>query len=641
MTAITIADLNNAKTDVDHIADIATSVELTATDRLGHVKDTISGAVYKITAFTDRGAWAAVTAYAVKDLVSNGGTWYVCVVAHTSSAAFATDTASKWRVYQGITVPELAASPGASLVGYMPAGTGAVATDMQSKNRESVSVFDFLTATQKAAVVAGTFDASIDARIVVALAAAKVLKKHARLNAGSWLTATPIALLAEDSLIGDGRENTSIIYSGTGSAIVGTGWTGKVNGLSVLVTNAAANGIEAGTSSRKPIIEEVYLDATAVGATTTGAGIYLNAQAGFSGGITIRDVYALQFKYGVKMVGTNLSTGTWTTVEMYNVWLLGRSAGIVAGSCGIYMDALTNGIGTLMMGGTIESFAVGIKTEDGSYGGVFETDMEANTVSYEVGNTFNGRIVGAFGIPALTRSANTPTQVWYQTQALTGLGPIGESYYSDSKVITDTVTGGQQLASKIYLNESLIEGNPVAAHGLKFQIGIGQSPTNGIDAHPSNHFIQLADRKMSWGPESPENRAGAQIVAWKVGDICYNSSTNALFTGWRCDVAGTPGTWHKFGVRYGVNTGGNADLALSVNGYYQTTVFATTLTADRTVTLSTTGAEIGDKFRITRPAAGAFNLNVGTGPLKVLPASSWCDVEYNGSAWVLTAYGAL
>lgn len=143
MTAITIADLNNAKTDVDHIAEIATSVELTATDRLGHVKDTISGAVYKITAFTDRGAWAAVTAYAVKDLVSNGGTWYVCVVPHTSSAAFATDTASKWRVYQGITVPELAASSGASLVGYIPAGTGAVATDVQSKLREFVSIVDF------------------------------------------------------------------------------------------------------------------------------------------------------------------------------------------------------------------------------------------------------------------------------------------------------------------------------------------------------------------------------------------------------------------------------------------------------------------------------------------------------------------
>jgi hypothetical protein len=43
MPAIQIADLNNAKTDVDHIADIANSEELTATDRLGRTKPTLEG----------------------------------------------------------------------------------------------------------------------------------------------------------------------------------------------------------------------------------------------------------------------------------------------------------------------------------------------------------------------------------------------------------------------------------------------------------------------------------------------------------------------------------------------------------------------------------------------------------------------
>lgn len=40
---ITITDLNNAKVDVDHIAAIANSLSPTATDRLGNVKQTISG----------------------------------------------------------------------------------------------------------------------------------------------------------------------------------------------------------------------------------------------------------------------------------------------------------------------------------------------------------------------------------------------------------------------------------------------------------------------------------------------------------------------------------------------------------------------------------------------------------------------
>lgn len=43
MPAITVTDLNNAKTDVDHIAAVATSTAATATDRLGGVKKTMAG----------------------------------------------------------------------------------------------------------------------------------------------------------------------------------------------------------------------------------------------------------------------------------------------------------------------------------------------------------------------------------------------------------------------------------------------------------------------------------------------------------------------------------------------------------------------------------------------------------------------
>ena len=69
----------------------------------------------------------------------------------------------------------------------------------------------------------------------------------------------------------------------------------------------------------------------------------------------------------------------------------------------------------------------------------------------------------------------------------------------------------------------------------------------------------------------------------------------------------------------------------------------TPLTADRAATLSTTNARNGDSRRVLRTAAatGAFNLNVGTGPLKALAAGQWCDVMYDGSAWILTGFGSL
>lgn len=88
---------------------------------------------------------------------------------------------------------------------------------------------------------------------------------------------------------------------------------------------------------------------------------------------------------------------------------------------------------------------------------------------------------------------------------------------------------------------------------------------------------------------------------------------------------------------------GDAAATLTAGTSEQTNQWNTPITADRAVTLSTTGAVNGNKFRIVRTAAatGAFNLNVGTGPLKALTAGQWCDVEYNGSAWMLTAFGSL
>lgn len=64
-----------------------------------------------------------------------------------------------------------------------------------------------------------------------------------------------------------------------------------------------------------------------------------------------------------------------------------------------------------------------------------------------------------------------------------------------------------------------------------------------------------------------------------------------------------------------------------------------TLTADRTVTLSTTDAYAGARARFTRTGGGAFNLSIGG--LKNLATNTWCEITYNGSAWYLSAYGAL
>lgn len=94
----------------------------------------------------------------------------------------------------------------------------------------------------------------------------------------------------------------------------------------------------------------------------------------------------------------------------------------------------------------------------------------------------------------------------------------------------------------------------------------------------------------------------------------------------------------------GATLPGNNNLTLTSGVSARVVIYDTPITTTRTVGLSTTNAEKGAAFRITRTAncTGAFNINVGTGPLKSLTAAGqWCDVTFDGSAWFLTASGSL
>ena len=86
---------------------------------------------------------------------------------------------------------------------------------------------------------------------------------------------------------------------------------------------------------------------------------------------------------------------------------------------------------------------------------------------------------------------------------------------------------------------------------------------------------------------------------------------------------------------------GDTSQTLTAGTDAPTQRWATTLTANRIVTLSTTGAINGDKFRVVRTGLGAFTLDVGG--LKTIPSATaaWVDVEFDGTAWRLTGYGTL
>ena len=88
---------------------------------------------------------------------------------------------------------------------------------------------------------------------------------------------------------------------------------------------------------------------------------------------------------------------------------------------------------------------------------------------------------------------------------------------------------------------------------------------------------------------------------------------------------------------------GDADATLVAGTSAMLQRWDTPLTAARAAALSTTGAVNGSMFWIIRTAnaTGAYDLNVGTGPLKALGIGAWCVVAFDGTAWFVCAGGNL
>lgn len=168
-------------------------------------------------------------------------------------------------------VSDLAAGTGASLVGYVPAGTGAVATTVQSKLRETVSVFDFMTTAQIADVQAGTKTLDVTSAIQSALDYCKnngakligqpgIYRTSATLNIvcdadmGQMLISCPGATVAVAVRIGTttGTNSEEIINlqviapKVVNSSKTGLGWSGFKNSVGIELANLYTSQITIG-----------------------------------------------------------------------------------------------------------------------------------------------------------------------------------------------------------------------------------------------------------------------------------------------------------------------------------------------------------------------------------------------------------
>lgn len=99
-----------------------------------------------------------------------------------------------------------------SLTTFTQSGTGAVATDLQTKNRQIVSVFDFMTAAQIADVIARTTTLDVTTAIQNALNASLFVT----FPAGTYKITSSLVTQLDQTIWGAGMQQTVIVPTGAG-----------------------------------------------------------------------------------------------------------------------------------------------------------------------------------------------------------------------------------------------------------------------------------------------------------------------------------------------------------------------------------------------------------------------------------------
>jgi hypothetical protein len=724
MPALQIVDLNNAKTDVDHIADIANSEELTATDRLGRTKRTLAGIDAEAESRMDANDAEALSRMDVIDTAAEtqreniqdaadlvlAGAGYAVPVAYTSGLSMTLQTqtvtydgavyapiqselpfttsgtfeTAKFRLIQGVSGADLAAPTGSALVGFAASGAGAGSRTLEAKSREIVSLTDFHANGVSGAMVTGDGVTDCAGGYAAALATGAIVFEPP----GTFLINSKIAIPSGAIMRGAGVEATTVR-----SGVIGD---------SLFYTTASAAGF-------------IHMsDKTIDGNGLTGAsgnGHAINfIDPTIDGGSHSPQFCTLERLYIRDFKGNDVVPGSASTFE---------ACGIVQadGLQNVYRDVIVQNCG--------HGFYFYRAQNTKLINCAADSVMKAALIVYDCENVSAEKcdfVDAADGVPSTNYpvSFGSATVISYQNENFvlsdcklknTNGGCLIRSILSDGDVIekcwlradslTDNVHKGiyaersaglriiynvfspansgftlrkyQQI--ELYTTQTNEPWSATIAYnyfgdvpGMTIEYNI---KVNGNATTRRFAGLKLTDNQFGWrNGSSSASVVEADILFENCVALVCEAGGNVHYAG--TNVTRTVGvkrastatlTNCKVGPSHFQASGGtitanydglveagtvsadkgDASVTLTVGVSEQTAVWNTALTTGRSVSLSTVGAYNGAKFRIVRTAnsTGAFNLSVGTGPLKNLAAGQWCEVEFDGSAWVLTAFGSL
>jgi len=217
--------------------------------------------------------------------------------------------------------------------------------------------------------------------------------------------------------------------------------------------------------------------------------------------------------------------------------------------------------------------------------------------------------------------------------------------------------GGMSLTGSL---TGTVVGNAVAGAGLQSTNGLAIQATTGgpiVDLLVAGNVVtDAAARGFFVRAEGPAEIRRVRFLnnvarangtygmafandSGKISELVF--AGNDLAGNGQGNIAGlTPAMVASFETSAAVSSDrGDTDVTLSAGTDAPTQRFATALSADRRVVLEV--GFRGASFRIVRSGGGPFSLDVGG--LKTIPSdtAAFVDVQHDGDAWRLVAYGRL
>lgn len=615
--------------------------------------DTDVRALLASTESTVRGAWLTATSYAIGDVVTQSGVTYLCFEAHTSGV-FATDfAATKWASLSGT----------ATGTAFTPAGTVA-ATTVQNAIEE------------------------LDSEKLPAMLASETLGDVLTYNGSAWINRSLGVIYPQDyGAVGDDSTDDTTAFTNALAASASSGkpiyvppgtykLTGTIGYTNATIIHMYGAGPDKSVlkmytdntpilnvgygRSRVADLSLQYSSAQAIGNTNANCiqfyatnysvferltfyrcnrGMYIPQVAAYTGSnyifsCTIRDILCTYYSNnGMDLTCYN---GGSSGNVMSNIYLLGRddAATKLETNFALALGGWANSVITQL---NIESS----KPTQALYLNSCEAMMFDGLHFEQVEcRTDYGGLVEISGGAHEFRGVH----VAFCQISVTNLLALFRLTAVNTKVRAVNVQERDNTITSTHWRLFLLPGTETGVEAYCEMLVESDFTSLGSSAsYPSkirqvgtvNNVIDIGGNSVISASSVPSSGT------WVAGDKCFNSAPGSgRVFGWVCTTGGSPGTWQAFGILEGLTAyDANTPFTLTAGTSAPTAFAFGTLTADRAVSLA--GGFKGAKFRVTRTAGGAFNLNVGTGPLKALAASEWCDVEHDGSSWVLTAFGSL